>query len=295
LSDEGNPKFSTIAKVVKALGLRLYMGSQTQGTPDSTEPAASDNGIAQKSARGPMLSQRFALNDALNKSGRQRMLSQQLAKCYLQIGQSIDAARSKQILASSSMLFERQLGELKAFAPTQEIKVTLVNLEQAWDSYKDALNSEPTRENALLVLTINEDILAMAQESTDQLEKFSKTAAGKFVNLAGRQRMLSQRMAKFYHAFNWGIAAPEMRSKLQAARKEFTDALAVLMGLRNNTADIRRELEVGKQQWSIFDKALNTDAGITGKKSLLASNVATLSERVLEVMDRVTLLYTRLA
>jgi hypothetical protein len=107
--------------------------------------------------------------------------------------------------------------------------------------------------------------------------------------------MLSQRMAKFYHAFNWGIAAPEMRSKLQAARKEFTDALAVLMGLRNNTADIRRELEVGKQQWSIFDKALNTDAGITGKKSLLASNVATLSERVLEVMDRVTLLYTRLA
>lgn len=295
LSDEGNPKFSTIAKVVKALGLRLYMGSHTQGTPDSPAPAANGHDGAQKRGRGQLLSQRLAINDAINKSGRQRMLSQQLAKCYLQIGQSIDTARSKQILATSSALFERQLGELQAFAPTQDIKAVLTNMEHAWSDYKDVLTAQPNQENAQRVLTINEDILLMAQESTDQLEKFSRTAAGKIVNLAGRQRMLSQRMAKFYMALNWGIAAPGMMGKLLAARREFADALAVLIGLPSNTADIKRELEVGKQQWTIFDKALNTGSGITGKTSLLASNVAALSERLLEVMDRVTLQYTRLA
>ncbi|MGZ5781384.1 MAG: type IV pili methyl-accepting chemotaxis transducer N-terminal domain-containing protein, partial [Burkholderiaceae bacterium] len=61
------------------------------------------------------------------------------------------------------------------------------------------------------------------------------------------------------------------------------------------TPDIRNELEVGKQQWTIFDKALNSNFSSMGKKSLVASNVATLSERLLEVMDRVTCLYTRLA
>ena len=34
------------------------------------------------------------INDAINKSGRQRMLSQRLAKGYLQIGQAIDMPRS---------------------------------------------------------------------------------------------------------------------------------------------------------------------------------------------------------
>ncbi|HEY8102101.1 MAG TPA: type IV pili methyl-accepting chemotaxis transducer N-terminal domain-containing protein [Burkholderiaceae bacterium] len=243
-----------------------------------------------------ILSQRLAINDAINKSGRQRMLSQQLAKCYLQIGQSIDAKRSKQILEAALALFEQQLVELKVFAPTQDIKAVLTNLEQAWVSYKEVLvDATPNQRDAKLVLTINEDILVMAQESTDQLEKYSRTVAGKVVNLAGRQRMLSQRMAKFYQALNWGVATPDTMLRLNAARKEFIDSLAVLAGFQHNTPDIRNELEVGKQQWTIFDKALNSNFSSMGKKSLVASNVATLSERLLEVMDRVTFLYTKLA
>ncbi len=296
LSEEGNPKFSTITKVIKALGLTLYAGSQTRGNSHALSQGTTQNPITSMRVPGQMLSQRLAINDAINKAGRQRMLSQQLAKCYLQIGQSIDPKRSKHILESSLVLFERQLDELKMFAPTQDIKAVLCNLEQAWTSYKGVLmNATPNQHDAKLVLTINEDILVMAQESTDQLEKFSRTAAGKVVNLAGRQRMLSQRMAKFYQALNWGVASPDTATKLVAARNEFIESLALLAGFTKNTADIKHEIEVGKQQWAIFDKALNTTIGGDGKKSLIASNVATLSERLLEVMDRVTCMYTRLA
>jgi probable addiction module antidote protein len=295
LSDEGNPKFATITKVVKAMGLRLYVGSQAPGTPGAPTQAVNGYMTSGKTAPGQLLSQRLAINDVINKAGRQRMLSQQLAKCYLQIGQSIDVVHSRQILVSSLNLFERQLDELKAFAPTQDMKTVLMNLEQTWRSYKEVLRTMPNQENAKLILTMNEDVLAMAQESTEQLEKFSRTTAGKLVNLAGRQRMLSQRMAKFYQAINWGIAAPDMFGMLAAARKEFVDSLVVLTGFPRNTPDIKRELELGRQQWAIFDKALSTHAGVPGKKSLLASNVATLSERLLEVLDRVTGHYTRLA
>lgn len=296
LSDEGNPKFSTIAKVVKALGLTLYAGSPMRGGSHSLGQDVHQSGVINIREPRQILSQRLAINDAINKSGRQRMLSQQLAKCYLQIGQSIDAKRSKQILEAALALFEQQLVELKVFAPTQDIKAVLTNLEQAWVSYKEVLvDATPNQRDAKLVLTINEDILVMAQESTDQLEKYSRTVAGKVVNLAGRQRMLSQRMAKFYQALNWGVATPDTMLRLNAARKEFIDSLAVLAGFQHNTPDIRNELEVGKQQWTIFDKALNSNFSSMGKKSLVASNVATLSERLLEVMDRVTFLYTKLA
>lgn len=58
------------------------------------------------------------VNEAINKAGRQRMLSQRMAKAYLQVGQDIDADRSKKILDGSISLFDRQLVELKNFAPT---------------------------------------------------------------------------------------------------------------------------------------------------------------------------------
>jgi probable addiction module antidote protein len=296
LSDEGNPKFSTITKVIKALGLELYASSQTHGKLDSDGPADNASAPVVKSAPHQRLSQRLAINDAINKSGRQRMLSQQLAKCYLQIGQSIEPMRSRQILASSLALFERQLSELKMSAPTNDIKAVLINLEQTWGSYKDVLVAHaPNQHDAKLILAINEDVLLMTQESTDQLEKFSKTAAGKIVNLAGRQRMLSQRMAKFYQALNWGVAPTNALSKLATARKEFNASLMLLAAFPNNTPDIKHALEIGKQQWMIFERALNTHVGSAEKKSLLATNVATLSERLLAVMDRLTFMYTRLA
>jgi hypothetical protein len=224
------------------------------------------------------------------------MLSQRLAKCYMQIGQGIDADHSKRILDASLALFDRQLVELKAFAPTQDNKAVLANLEKAWIYYKDVLvGKAPNQQDAKLILTINEDVLAMAQDATDQLEKFSGTASGKLVNIAGRERMLSQRIAKFYQAVNWGIAPPDTMSKLFAARKEFIESMTVLAHVPNNTPDIQSELELGKQQWTFFDNALNTSIEGTGNRTLLATNVATTSERILEVMDRVTGLYAKMA
>ena len=85
------------------------------------------------------LSQVIDINDAINKAGRQRMLSQRAAKSYMAMGQKIQGDHADKILAASMALFDRQLAELKGFAPTPEIKNTYASLEASWSDYKVAL------------------------------------------------------------------------------------------------------------------------------------------------------------
>jgi len=54
---------------------------------------------------GEALAQITDLNSAINKAGRQRMLSQRMAKAYFQIGQQVEVDRSKKILDASVSLF----------------------------------------------------------------------------------------------------------------------------------------------------------------------------------------------
>ena len=233
------------------------------------------------------------MNDAINKSGRQRMLSQRLAKGYLQVGQGIDADRSKRIVDLSLNLFEKQLTELKAFAPSQENRATLDEAGRIWTSYREALTARtPNAQDAKAVLTLNEEVLALAHAATVQLEKLSASGIGRLVNISGRQRMLSQRMAKFYQALNWGVASPDAAAKLAQARKEFVAALAELAAAPSNTPQINGEIALVQQQWVFFDNALNAT---NTDKAKLALNVATTSERILETMDGITGMYEKLS
>ncbi|RQO34746.1 hypothetical protein DBR37_10220 [Herminiimonas sp. KBW02] len=235
------------------------------------------------------------INDAINKSGRQRMLSQRLAKCYLQIGQAIDMPRSQKLFNASLTVFEKQLGELELFAPNAENKATLASLKKTWGAYKTALQGKmPNQQDAKAVIRLSEEVLALAHTSTLQLEKISDTAVGHLVNIAGRQRMLSQRMAKFYQAINWGVASSEALPGLIKARDEFLAAMAELSSSPKNTTPIKQDILLAQQQWFFFDQALKSNAINEDTRLRFATNVATSSERILETMDRITGMYEQL-
>lgn len=229
------------------------------------------------------------INAAINKAGRQRMLSQRMAKAYFQIGQQIDVDRSKKLLESSVSAFDRQLVELKNYAPTPEIKDTYLKLEKSWLGYKDLLQgSAPSPENGRKVLAISEEVLALAHQGTQQYEKKAGSVAGHLVSLSGRQRMLSQRMAKFYQASAWGIGDATSLASLEKARKEFADALQELGASPANTAQIKESLDLVKQQWFFFDNALSQKSGADKRPQ---AAVATTSERILQEMENVVGLY----
>jgi hypothetical protein len=234
------------------------------------------------------------LNDAINKAGRQRMLSQRTAKAYLAEGQGVLTQRTREVLSGSLSLFDRQLAELKAFAPTPAIKATYGDLEAVWGEYKSVLvGKPPNRDSAPLLIELDGKVLALANRGTGQLESVSGRPVARLVNVAGRQRMLSQRVAKFYLAQAWKAAIPGAQAELDKARAEFAAALDVLANAPEATTSIKQEIELARNQWVFYEAALaRRDAG--GAMPEQCANVFLSSENILSVMDKVTGLYARL-
>ena len=241
---------------------------------------------------GEALAQISDLNVAISQAGGQRLLSQRLAKAYFQIGQQVDVDRSKKVLDTSIAAFDRQLVELKNFAPTPEIKDTYIKLEQSSLAYKDLLiGSPPSQATGRKVLELSDQVLGLAHQGTQQLEKRSSSSAGRLVNLSGRQRMLSQRMAKFYQAIAWGIGDDKSTAELEKAKKEFVAAHQELASAPANTQQIKESLDLVKLQWIFFDSALGQKTGADNRPQTL---VATTSERILEEMETVVGQYEKL-
>ncbi len=234
------------------------------------------------------------LNDAINKAGRQRMLSQRMAKAWLAIGQGVEEAKAGRILGESMAIFDRQLVELKAYAPQPAIRSTYQQLEGVWAEYKLALvGAAPRREQAASLLALDGRVLQLAHQGTTQLEKLSGKPVGRLVNVAGRQRMLSQRSAKCYLSITWADVDPIQQRELEVARREFVEAMAVLEAAPEATQTIHEELALARQQWVFFDNALSR-IDRQARTPRHSAEVLRSSENILQIMDRVTGLYARL-
>jgi hypothetical protein len=148
----------------------------------------------------------------------------------------------------------------------------------------------PNKSGAAAVLQADAKVLALAHQGTVQYETVLNRPVGKLVNVAGRQRMLSQRMAKFYLAAMLPVDTQVASTEIGKSRSEFLSAMDLLRNAPQATDRIRSELQLADGQWFFFDQALK-NMQTSGAAAKPLSHVFVSSENLLSVMDRVTGLY----
>lgn len=226
--------------------------------------------------------QPLALSTAINRAGRLRALSQRTAKAYAQLTLDVLPEQSKEVLASAQRIAKGNLTELGRAGLSGEatglLAVCLTDAERLFG----LVGGAPAASHLVDVNKAADQLLASADRLTAGLEGSSKSGA-KIINVAGRQRMLSQRLAKSFMLIEAGQDSSGMRQQMDAARAEFVLALNALEAAPVSTPAIKQDLLQARTQWMFYQSALD------GKdKPVARRDVATTSERILEIMDSLT-------
>lgn len=226
---------------------------------------------------------------AVNLAGRQRMLSQRSVKAYLMLGQGIASGDPRKLLQESVVQFDVQLATLKAYQPTPAVRNALAALGDAWSKCKPMLTGVPDRTTAAALYDANEELQKAAHNATVAYETASLAPLDHLVGIAGRQRMLSQRMAKFYFYRTWGLydAAADMELHLSSAHFS-----AVLNAVENSplvSTEVRAGVAHVRREWEPYRQVLFANRE-PEKMRKDAPRVAELSERVLAATENLVTL-----
>ncbi len=222
-------------------------------------------------------------------AGKQRMLSQKIAKSYFFYGQGIRPEKTNKQMLDSLKLFNKNHEILKANIKNSDIHDMLLYIEISKDELPSIIKAPYSKKNATLMLDYSETLLEASHDIVKRLEASSGTKKEKIVNLSGRQRMLTQRIAKYYIAYQAGFKDKNLIKHLKDAMKEFEAAHKTLGEYKKNTPEINEELNKVARLWNVVNKFFSNV-----EKGGLPVIVLSTTDKMMASMNRVTKLYVNL-
>ncbi len=178
---------------------------------------------------------------AINLAGKQRMLTQKMTKEAFELFLGIDMENAKKSLKASRDLFDKTLNglikgdkDLKLVATKdKKIQAKLQEVKRLWEPFKNHIdkiyNFEATDKDYWYIKNNNIKLLKTMNEAVFMYAKLNKSSK-KFklandINLAGRQRMLTQKISKDILQYILNIDKKESLKDLKASIQLFDKTL----------------------------------------------------------------------
>ncbi len=196
----------------------------------------------------------------INLAGRQRMLSQRLAKDYFYAGMNINKGNALKQLKKSLEDFRKTQILLSGTINDEEIKNLIVFVDMSLDEFVSISGETYSIDNGTIILDLSESMLEGSQYVVQALT--DGKSSNEIIDIAGKQRMLSQRIAKYYIAYQAGIKDDNTIAQTKETVKEFDEILKKLIANPTNTLEIKKELAKVNRMWRIVYKFyLNIEKG----------------------------------
>ena len=191
--------------------------------------------------------------NVINLAGKQRMLTQKMSKEALFVAKGIDVDNNKANLDKTVALFDKtlkglisgdtQLGLPKTENP--EILAQLTVVKELWVPFKSSIEKGNLKaiseQNIPLLKNMNKAVQMYAKASGSKLDP----AMAQTINLAGRQRMLTQKMTKELLLAANGIDAEANKANAKKTFNLFKTTLSDLIEKAPN-AEIKAQLNIVK-------------------------------------------------
>jgi AmiR/NasT family two-component response regulator len=230
--------------------------------------------------------------DAINRAGRLRMLSQRIVKLYALLVAGVEAVGSRALLADS----RQQAEQIFAGLDKSLSRPTFGDLTEAaagtWAAMRLVMDAPVSAANLQLIDQHGENLLAQAERLTRALASAGPVTTLEVINVSGRQRMLTQRLAKqvlLAALSDDGGAASETDAdhRVQTVQS-FEASLAQLRELPLSNALIREILQGVDSSWRQMLAGVDQAATKPGRLALAAA-----SEDLLDLFERLTGEYER--